>query len=103
MYCVYYIYDTIDDEVIYVGSTSRFARRRQNYTVPSADRKHPVVRYMRQFNDWQTRFEIEKLKEFESDNGMKVAEKEFIHDFMPRCNIQCNKQAYIIRNPQITT
>ena len=62
MACIYGIRDIITGELLYVGQTVKFKKRKQEYLRPSPSTKHKVIQYMRSFEDWQERFDIYQIR-----------------------------------------
>jgi hypothetical protein len=62
MACIYGIRDTVTGELVYVGQTTRFKKRKQEYLRPGAFMKHHIICYMRSFDDWQERFDIYQVR-----------------------------------------
>ena len=85
---VYYISDIILNEVIYIGSTRNFRFRAYQYMGNGfINYKHAVIRYMRSFPDWNTRFKVILLLHYSSYHLAYQAEMTLISEKVPKCNV----------------
>ena len=81
---VYYILDTILNEVIYIGSTRHFKFRVFQYMGdPIGNHRHAVIRYMRTWPDWNTRFKVILLLHYSSYHLAYQAEMTLIKEKLP--------------------
>jgi len=90
---VYYIIDTILNQVIYIGSTRHFKLRVFQYIVVG-NFKHGVVRYMRAWPDWQIRFKVILLLHYSSYDLARQAEMTLIYEKLPPCNLFVPKKVF---------
>ena len=92
---VYYILDTILNEVIYIGSTRQFKFRVFQYMGdPIGNRRHAVIRYIRTWPDWNTRFKVILLLHYSSYHLAYQAEMTLIKEKLPTCNLYVPKNTY---------
>lgn len=98
MYTVYTITDKVTSEVIYVGSTGNLSVRKQKYLC-NTNLSHYVVRYMRQYDDWMTRFVFDEREWYMTRSDVLQGEEKLIEKLIPRCNINLNP-LYITETPE---
>jgi hypothetical protein len=84
-FVVYEIVDVVDNFLIYIGYTSNFFWRSFHY-YNTIFRKDPVVRYMRTYSDYKTRFHISIISTFTTKRDALIFETQSIKSRNPWSN-----------------
>jgi len=89
---IYKIYQTELPDLIYIGSTNNFSRRKSNHKKNCTNRvskkyNYPIYQYIRGCGGW-SKFNMEIIDKFESDNKNSFLEKEqhYIDLLEPKLN-----------------
>jgi excinuclease UvrABC nuclease subunit len=85
----YKIVDTITEEIIYIGCTGDFEKRRKCYICLKGT-PIKIMNYLGGFEDRLTRFTISVVKEYETKKECLLREQELIKKYKPKCNINHN-------------
>jgi len=92
---VYYILDTILNEIIYIGSTRHFKLRVFQYMdTDTPNYRHAVIRYIRTSPHWNTRFKVILLLHYSSYHLAHQAEMTLIKEKLPTCNMFIPKNTF---------
>lgn len=97
-FCIYKIYQQSNPDIIYIGSTTDFNRRKSNHKKNCSNRvskkyRYPLYQYIRACGGWEN-FTIEKVEDYpcKSRGEGVLREKELIKIYDAKLNvIFCNK------------
>ena len=88
-WATYKIVDTITEEIIYIGCTGDFEKRKKCYIYLNGI-SDKIKNYLLKYEDRITRFNISKINEYNTKKECILREKELIKKYKPVCNVNHN-------------